>query len=90
MQDISVSLILTGEKPIQDKTKRIKSSVCIIESSVQNDARFYVQPIDLDWFDNLQYSPYIVVLGQTFLSKGKLSIDINKRRATFIKKEVID
>ena len=87
---ISVSLTLTGEKPIQDKTKRIKSSVCIIESSVQNDARFYVQPIDLDWFDEEQYSPYIVVLGQTFLSKGKLSIDINKRRATFIKKEVID
>ena len=52
-------------------------------SSREEDRRFYVQPIDLDWFDGEQYSPYVIVLGQTFLARGALTIDMNERMATF-------
>ena len=44
---------------------------------------FYVAPIYLDWFFDEQNAPYVLVLGQTFLSQGKLSIDIEARLATF-------
>mmetsp|Transcript_22340 Transcript_22340/g.33762 ORF Transcript_22340/g.33762 Transcript_22340/m.33762 type:complete len:296 (+) Transcript_22340:143-1030(+) len=76
----SVSMTLQGGI----HNRRVRSSVCNIDSSIQNDPRFYIQPIDLDWFDEIPYSPYIVVLGQTFLRQGTLTIDINDRIATFI------
>jgi predicted aspartyl protease len=44
---------------------------------------FYVAPIYLDWFYDEQKAPYLVVLGQTFLSQGKLTVDIDGRLATF-------
>ncbi len=44
---------------------------------------FYVAPIYLDWFFNEQKAPYVIVLGQTFLSQGKLTVDIEARLATF-------
>jgi len=80
----SVSLSLTQKsKDKQTKGKRI--TTCNIKSSVEEDPRlFYVQPIDLDWFNSIEYSPYIVVLGQTFLTQGTLTIDIDERVATFI------
>jgi hypothetical protein len=46
-------------------------------------APFYVAPIDLDWFDNDDTPPHVIVLGQTFLARGALTIDIPTRRATF-------
>ena len=61
----------------------IETSTCKIKSSVEDDSRFYVEPIDLDWFDDDIFSPYIIVLGQTFLSQGTLTIDIDDRIATF-------
>lgn len=44
---------------------------------------FYVAPIYLDWFFDEQNAPYVLVLGQTFLSQGKLTVDIEARLATF-------
>jgi len=80
----SVSLNLT-QKSKQKQTKGKRITTCNIKSSVEEDPRlFYVQPIDLDWFDSIEYSPYIVVLGQTFLTQGTLTIDIDERVATFI------
>jgi len=80
----SVSLSLT-QKSKQKQTKGKRITTCNIKSSKEEDPRlFYVQPIDLDWFDSIEYSPYIVVLGQTFLTQGTLTIDIDERVATFI------
>ena len=56
---------------------------CKISGSIGADPRFYVKPIELDWFDDEQYSPYVIVLGQTFLSQGALTIDLDERIATF-------
>ena len=67
-----------------DRTDKNDVSICKIESSSETNPRlFYVNPIDLDWFDNGQSSPYVIVLGQAFLSTGLLTIDMNKRFATF-------
>eukprot|EP00571_Detonula_confervacea_P011135 CAMPEP_0172309236 /NCGR_PEP_ID=MMETSP1058-20130122/9584_1 /TAXON_ID=83371 /ORGANISM="Detonula confervacea, Strain CCMP 353" /LENGTH=457 /DNA_ID=CAMNT_0013021823 /DNA_START=387 /DNA_END=1763 /DNA_ORIENTATION=+ len=77
----SVSLSLRGSE--KQKRNHDSSVLCNIRSSIEEDPRFYVQPIDLDWFDDEQYSPYIIVLGQTFLSRGALTIDMDERIATF-------
>ncbi len=52
-------------------------------SSIEADPLFYVEPIDLDWFDDDQCAPYVIILGQTFLRQGVLTIDIDDRRASF-------
>lgn len=45
---------------------------------------FNLGPIKLDWFDNEETCPFVIVLGQTFLNQqGKLTIDIEDRRAHF-------
>lgn len=76
----SVSLSLRAS----EKQKRNGGiATCNISSSLEEDQRFYVQPIDLDWFDDEKHSPYVIVLGQTFLSRGALTIDIDGRKATF-------
>ena len=56
---------------------------CKISGSFDADPRFYVKPIELDWFDDEQFSPHVIVLGQTFLSQGALTIDLDERIATF-------
>lgn len=56
---------------------------CNISSSIIFDPRFYVKPIDLDWFDDELNSPYVIVLGQTLLNQGALTIDLDTRVATF-------
>jgi len=59
-------------------------AVCNIKSSLEDDPRkFYVNAIDLDWFDDEETAPYVVILGQTFLSQGSLTIDMDKRISTF-------
>ena len=68
-------------------TKRIvsrSSTKTNIQSSHALDPRlFYVEPIDLDWFDDNLTCPYVIVLGQTFLSRGVLTIDLERRLAAF-------
>ena len=60
------------------------STMCKIGSGVDKDRKlFYVNPINLDWFDDDRISPYVIVLGQTFLSHGTLTIDMDERIATF-------
>jgi hypothetical protein len=55
-----------------------------LQSSTEDDPRlFYVNPIELDWFDDEETCPYVIVLGQTFLSKGVLTIDMEQRLTTF-------
>ncbi|KAL7521378.1 hypothetical protein ACHAWX_006049 [Stephanocyclus meneghinianus] len=57
---------------------------CTLDSSSNEDPRwFYIQPIDLDWFDDEDTSPHVIVLGQTFLGKGVLTIDMERRISTF-------
>lgn len=60
------------------------TSTCKMMSSIEDDPRFYVDPIGLDWFDNDKCAPYVIILGQTFLHQGALTIDIDDRRASFI------
>ena len=76
----SVSLYAKGD---EKQKQNNGSSICKINSSMEEDKRFYVQPIDLDWFDDEKISPFVIVLGQTFLRQGLLTIDINQRLATF-------
>ncbi|KAL7465239.1 hypothetical protein ACHAXS_005567 [Conticribra weissflogii] len=60
------------------------TSTCKISSSLRLKSNmFYIEPIDLDWFDDDVVSPYVIVLGQAFLSHGNLTIDMIQRRATF-------
>jgi hypothetical protein len=58
-------------------------SACKLMSNLEVDPRFYVKPIDLDWFDDEQNAPYVIILGQTFLSRGALTIDLDERLAAF-------
>ena len=65
-------------------TKEMGGKVCNMTSNVEDDPRkFYVDPIDLDWFDDETTAPYVIILGQTFLSQGALTIDLDKRLLTF-------
>jgi len=64
--------------------KEVGGAVCNIKSSFEDDQRlFYVNSIDLDWFDDEATAPYVIILGQTFLSQGSLTIDMDQRLATF-------
>ena len=76
----SVSLLL---KEVDRKETRRRTSACKISGSIEADPRFYVKPIELDWFDDEQFSPYVIALGQTFLSQGALTIDLDERIAMF-------
>ena len=57
--------------------------LCTISSSKDTNKLYYVAPISLDWFDDEETSPYVIVLGQTFLSQGFLTVDIDDRKAAF-------
>lgn len=58
-----------------------KNNVSI--SSDDSSQFFYVSAINLDWFDDPKTAPFVVVLGQTFLAQGTLTVDINRNLATF-------
>ena len=75
----SVSLSL---KQVREGGRK-KREVTAISSCLIADPRFCVNPIDLDWFDDERNSPYVIVLGQTFLSQGALTIDMDDRIASF-------
>ena len=57
----------------------------MISSSKSTNPFFYIAPISLDWFDDETTAPFVIVLGQTFLSQGALTIDTDYRIATFEK-----
>jgi len=59
------------------------ASLCKISSSEDTNGLYYVAPISLDWFDDEESAPYVIVLGQTFLSQGCLTVDIDDRKAAF-------
>ena len=64
--------------------KQMDGKVCSLKSSLEDDPRqFYISPIDLDWFDDERTSPYCIIVGQTCLSQGTLTIDMDKRLSTF-------
>jgi len=54
-----------------------------MESSSVTNRLFYVAPISLDWFDDDSTAPHVIVLGQTFLQQGVLTIDIDDRLGSF-------
>ena len=49
----------------------------------QSNPLFYVSSIELDWFDDPETAPFVVVLGQTFLTQGTLTVDLCRNLATF-------
>lgn len=69
-------------KILDGKTMESRPLVSIA-SGKSTSRLFYVAPISLDWFDDETTAPYVVVLGQTFLEKGQLTVDIENRRALF-------
>ncbi|KAL3780424.1 hypothetical protein HJC23_004361 [Cyclotella cryptica] len=77
----SVSISLRSNKGGFDTTD---AAACTLQSNSKEDPRlFYTEPIDLDWFDQQETSPHVIVLGQTFLGKGVLTIDMGNRISTF-------
>jgi hypothetical protein len=54
-----------------------------IQSDLSKNPFYYLSSIELDWFDDEDSAPFVVVLGQTFLAQGILTIDIEDRRANF-------
>ena len=63
--------------------------LCTISSSKNTNKLYYIAPISLDWFDDEDAAPYVIVLGQTFLTQGVLTVDIDDRKAAFQIEEVI-
>mmetsp|Transcript_33493 Transcript_33493/g.51345 ORF Transcript_33493/g.51345 Transcript_33493/m.51345 type:complete len:363 (-) Transcript_33493:135-1223(-) len=60
-----------------------KTNVVEFVSGRRFNNLFYVAPISLDWFLKEETAPHLIVLGQTFLNQGTLSIDTEERVASF-------
>ena len=72
--------------------RRVKNMVLMPEGNTSSEFSsgrkknnlYYAGIVALDsWFYNDQEAPYVIVLGQTFLNQGKLTVDIEDRRAFF-------
>ena len=88
IQRTNLSDSLISKNQFQSASISVRTSVqnkyTVIQSSTADDPKlFYINPIDLDWFDDSKTCPYVIVLGQTFLRKGVLIIDMDKRSSTF-------
>lgn len=70
-------------KDITVSTKTISNLVFQFKTSETDNPYFNVNPINLDWFTDEDTCPYVVVLGQTFLNRGSLTIDIDDRKVCF-------
>jgi len=66
------------------KHEDTKRSIFNFHADESKNPFFNLSPISLDWFDEEESAPYVVVLGQTFLTQGILTVDIDDRRATFV------
>ena len=73
----------SSSKRSSTKGESFDAPLCAISSSKESNRLFYVDPISLDWFDDEETAPFVIVLGQTFLSQGCLTVDIDDRRAAF-------
>ena len=73
----------SSSKRSSTKGESFDAPLCTISSSKDSNRLFYVDPISLDWFDDEETAPFVIVLGQTFLSQGCLTVDIDDRRAAF-------
>ena len=51
--------------------------------SDEDDMFFFAQPIDLDWFDDDSRSPFVIIVGQTFLRRLCITVDMNERVVSF-------
>mmetsp|Transcript_12822 Transcript_12822/g.29254 ORF Transcript_12822/g.29254 Transcript_12822/m.29254 type:complete len:395 (-) Transcript_12822:563-1747(-) len=51
--------------------------------SNEDDRLFFARPIDLDWFDDDNRSPFVIIVGQTFLRRLCLTIDMDNRFVSF-------
>lgn len=67
---------------IKDVTKQ--HTIDFVSGRAVSKTLFYVAPIELDWFYNPQKAPLLIILGQAFLSQGKLTIDTDNRLVTFV------
>jgi hypothetical protein len=59
------------------------SALYNFRTDIEMNPFFHLSPISLDWFDDEDTCPHVVVLGQTFLMQGSLIVDIDDRRALF-------
>lgn len=79
----NVTAIDVGVDTEKRNTHSEKSELHIFRTSTEMNPFFNLDRISLDWFDDEVTCPYVVVLGQTFLIQGSLTIDIDDRRAIF-------
>jgi len=79
----NVTAIDVGVDTEKRNTHSEKPELHIFRTSTEMNPFFNLDRISLDWFDDEVTCPYVVVLGQTFLIQGSLTIDIDDRRAIF-------
>ena len=77
------SIPLSSIKNIGVAVQTNKNKLQHFKISSANNPLFNMSPINLDWFDDDTACPYIIAIGQMFLSYGCLTIDVDKRLATF-------
>jgi hypothetical protein len=65
---------------VQDITKRRQVD---FTSGRGFNKLFYIAPISLDWFVQEERAPFLLVMGQTYLGQGKLTVDMEDRLASF-------
>jgi len=68
---------------IDESLSSTTTSYTTIGSSINESRLFYINPILLDWFDDDETAPHVIVLGQTFLGRGALTIDMDDHKAFF-------
>ena len=80
----SIARSTIGQKSTRTN-KMVDGKLFEIQSDRSCNPFFNVSPISLDWFDDEESAPHVVVLGQTFLIQGCLTIDIDNRKLTFVR-----
>jgi hypothetical protein len=87
LDDINtINVGVMTEQSSDDKTKGkadTNHDLYHFQTDASKNPYYNLMPISLDWFENEDTCPYVVVLGQTFLAQGCLTIDIDDRKATF-------
>jgi hypothetical protein len=71
------------EMVVQVKGVSNEHGVEFISGRAVSKVLFYVAPISLDWFYEPKRAPFLIILGQAFLSRGKLTIDTEDRLGSF-------
>ena len=80
---LELSKVSSLEVGVYTEDTQANQNLFRFQSDEGKNPLFGLSSISLDWFDDEETCPHVVVLGQTFLCEGCLTIDIDDRRSTF-------